>query len=210
MSRLSDITLIAQVVATGSHRAFGQLVEAHQEAVRRFLRRLTGGDEMQADDLAQETFIRAWQGIGGFRQLSGFETWLLRIAYHVFLDEKRKGGGFLASSPLPTSRRGEELLSGSEQAEMNLLPHGGGHTGGTECSDLWTWEGASFSLHHDLDLALATLVEVERTCVVLQCVEGQSIREIAQITGLNENTVKSHLLRGKKNLANYLRKNGYG
>jgi RNA polymerase sigma-70 factor (ECF subfamily) len=41
-------------------------------------------------------------------------------------------------------------------------------------------------------------------------VEGQSIRDIATITGFPENTVKSHLLRGKKNLADYLRRNGYG
>ena len=70
MQRLSDIALIAQVVTLGSERAFGQLVQAHQEAVRRFLRRLTAGDEMRADDLAQETFIRAWQGLSSFRQLS--------------------------------------------------------------------------------------------------------------------------------------------
>jgi RNA polymerase sigma-70 factor (ECF subfamily) len=178
MSRLSDIALIAQVVATGSHRAFGQLVEAHQEPVRRFLRRLTGGDEMLADDLAQETFIRAWEGIGSFRQLSGFETWLLRIAYRVFLDEKRK------VVALPA----EQVREPSEPSESS---------------------GERWSLHHDLDRALATLSETERTCVVLQVVEGQSIREISQITGIPENTVKSHLLRGKKNLASYLRKNGY-
>ena len=194
MSRLSDIALIAQVVATGSHRAFGQLVEAHQEAVRRFLLRLTAGDGMLADDLAQETFIHAWQGLKSFRAASNFQTWLLRIAYRVFLDEKRKQN----SSPLPASPKGEELLSGSEQAEMNLLPPGGGR------------EGASFSLRHDLDRALATLSEVERTCVILQCVEGQSIKDIAAITGLNENTIKSHLLRGKKTMATYLRRNGYG
>ena len=90
MAALSDIALIAQVVTFGSERAFEQLVQAHQEAVRRFLRRLTAGDEMLADDLAQETFIRAWQHMSSFRQLSGFETWLLRIAYRVFLDEKRE------------------------------------------------------------------------------------------------------------------------
>ena len=71
-------------------------------------------------------------------------------------------------------------------------------------------EGAGAGLlRYDFDQALATLSETERICVVLQCVEGQSIKEITQIMGLNENTVKSHLLRGKKNLANYLRKNGY-
>ena len=188
MSRLSDIALIAQVVATGSHRAFGQLVEAHQGAVRRFLLRLTAGDGMLADDLAQETFIHAWQGLKSFRAASNFETWLLRIAYRVFLDEKRKEGETHPQS-LPAE-------GSSDWATSSLVtPPQGGSGGGL--------------LRHDLDLALATLSEVERTCVVLQCVEGQSIKDIAAITGLNENTIKSHLLRGKKNLAEYLRKNGY-
>lgn len=187
MSRLSDIALIAQVVATGSHRAFGQLVEAHQGAVRRFLLRLTAGDEMLADDLAQETFIHAWQGLKSFRAASNFETWLLRIAYRAFLDEKRKDR---EAQPLP-----EE--GSSDWASPSLVtPPKGGAGGGL--------------LRHDLDLALSALSEVERTCVVLQCVEGQSIKDIAAITGMNENTVKSHLLRGKKNMAAYLRRNGYG
>lgn len=197
MAALSDIALIAQVVTFGSERAFGQLVQAHQDAVRRFLRRLTAGDEMRADDLAQETFIRAWQGISSFKQLSGFETWLLRIAYRVFLDDERKEKSRPDSLDLPTKPDKPENpdipdnpSSANDPASLK------------ESSD-------SFSLRHDLDLALATLSENERTCVVLQCVEGQSIKEIASITGLAENTVKSHLLRGKKNLANYLRRNGY-
>lgn len=187
MSRLSDLTLIAQVVATGSHRAFGRLVEAHQEAVRRFLLRLTSGDGMQADDLAQETFLRAWQGLRSFRAASNFETWLLRIAYRVFLDEKRKCQPLSAAQSFPSdgsSRRDDDPAS-----PENI--------------------GRDMALRHDLDRALSTLSEAERTCVVLQCVEGQSIKDIAGITGMNENTVKSHLLRGKKNLATYLRKNGY-
>lgn len=189
MAAISDIALIAQVVTFGSERAFGQLVQAHQEAVRRFLRRLTAGDEMRADDLAQETFIRAWQHLSSFRQLSGFETWLLRIAYRVFLDDERKQ----APSSSINEEKGLDALDSS--AQQPSAPTGG---------------DGGWALHHDLDLALATLSENERTCVVLQCIEGQSIKDIAAITGLAENTVKSHLLRGKKNLANYLRKNGYG
>ena len=186
MQRLSDIALIAQVVTLGSERAFEQLVRAHQKAVRRFLRRLTAGDEMRADDLSQETFIRAWQHLSDFRQLSGFETWLLRIAYRVFLDDERK------QSPL------DNAIDPADDSNSALSK---GKEGGVS---------ESFSLHYDLDQALYTLSETELTCVVLQCVEGQSIREIAQIMSLPENTVKSHLLRGKKNLASYLRRNGYG
>ena len=205
MPRLSDFVLITQVVTFGNERAFGQLVSAHQEAVRRFLRRLTAGDAMLADDLAQETFIRAWQHLKDFRQLSGFETWLFRIAYRVFLDEKRK------KDALPTLSIGEEAVtfdrSNSSSSRAQSAPSLAARAG----REIETTGGESdrFSLRHDLDLALSTLSETERTCVVLQCVEGQSIKEIAQITDMNENTVKSHLLRGKKKLANYLRRNGY-
>lgn len=193
MQRLSDFVLITQVVTFGNERAFGQLVSAHQEAVRRFLRRLTAGDAMLADDLAQETFIRAWQHLKDFRQLSGFETWLLRIAYRVFLDEKRK----VKEDSLPERPIKEGAESFEPKSFLSLKD-----SASSKADD-------RFSLRHDLDLALSTLSETERTCVVLQCVEGQSIKEIVQITGMNENTIKSHLLRGKKNLANYLRKNGY-
>lgn len=203
MAALSDIALIAQVVTFGSERAFAQLVKAHQDAVRRFLRRLTNGDEMLADDLAQETFIRAWQHLSSFRQLSGFETWLLRIAYRVFLDEERKEKN--RPTPLSLPKEGSDHLSNADIENYSgeeTAPSLTGRAGGES-------ESGAFALHHDLDLALATLSETERTCVILQCIEGQSIKEIAEITGLPPNTVKSHLLRGKKNLANYLRKNGY-
>lgn len=186
MQRLQDIALITQVVTFGSERAFSQLVRAHQEAVRRFLLRLTAGDAMRADDLAQETFIRAWQELSSFRQLSGFQTWLLSIAYRVFLDDVRKNKLTIQDTN-PT-------LPIEEQTETRART---------------APEESSWAVRHDLDLALATLAETERTCVVLQCAEGQSIKEIANITGLYENTVKSHLMRGKKKLAEYLRKNGY-
>jgi RNA polymerase sigma-70 factor (ECF subfamily) len=149
-------------------------------------------DRPLAEDASQETFIRAWQGLRSFRQMSGFETWLLRIAYNAFLDDERKE----KSRP-----RGEESVSLSDG--NSILNHN--RTAFIESQSLTS----DFSMRHDLDLALSTLSEAERTCVVLQCMEGQSIHEIAKITGMLENSVKSHLLRGKKNLAVYLRKNGY-
>ena len=67
----------------------------------------------------------------------------------------------------------------------------------------------SSSLRFDLYTALATLRPEERTCITLQLVDGYDIRQIAEITGLKEGTVKSHLSRGKERLANYLKQNGY-
>ena len=62
----------------------------------------------------------------------------------------------------------------------------------------------------DIYSAMAMLSDSERTCLTLQLMEGQPIDRIADITGLAQGTVKSHLFRGKQKLADYLRKNGYG
>jgi RNA polymerase sigma-70 factor (ECF subfamily) len=57
--------------------------------VRRFFLHLTLGDRALSDDLAQDTFLKAYTSIRSFRNLSGFSTWLYRIAYNVFYDELR-------------------------------------------------------------------------------------------------------------------------
>lgn len=89
MASLSDISLVAQVAITGNKRAFDQLVVRYQSPVRRFFLHQTLGDEQLSDDLAQDTFIKAYLNIGQFRSLSSFQTWLMRIAYNVFYDYTR-------------------------------------------------------------------------------------------------------------------------
>ena len=86
MSQLNDISLVAQVVVFKNTRAFDQLVEKYQSPIRRFFLNLTCGDSELSDDLAQDTFIKAYTNIASFRNLSSFSTWLYRIAYNVFYD----------------------------------------------------------------------------------------------------------------------------
>jgi RNA polymerase sigma factor (sigma-70 family) len=83
----SDSSLIAQVLVEDDRGAFAVLVNRHQPAVRGLLRRLCGGDVAWADDLAQETFVRAYRGLRRFRGGARLGTWLHRIAYNVFLDQ---------------------------------------------------------------------------------------------------------------------------
>src|SRR6476660_7539406 len=87
---VSDAQLIARAVVQDDRHAFGELVRRHQSAVRSTLRRLTGGNIAQADDLAQETFLLAYRNLKSFRQDAKFSTWLYRIAYNVFLADARK------------------------------------------------------------------------------------------------------------------------
>ena len=87
---MEDAPLIARVVADDDRHAFATLVRRHQSAVRGFLLRLCCGDGALADDIAQETFLRAFQRIGSYRSEGGFTSWLLAIAYRTFASEKRK------------------------------------------------------------------------------------------------------------------------
>jgi RNA polymerase sigma-70 factor (ECF subfamily) len=85
----SDTALVARVVADDDRGAFELLVRRHQSPVRNFLRRLGRNDVERANDLAQETFIRVYQGLRSFRGSARFSTWLFRIAYHTFLNDER-------------------------------------------------------------------------------------------------------------------------
>ena len=90
LSKLDEIRLLAQCALADNRDAFGRLVEAYQPRVRRFLLNLTMGDDMLTDDLAQETFIKAYVGIRSFKGMSAFGTWLYRIAYNEFYNHTRK------------------------------------------------------------------------------------------------------------------------
>ena len=87
---LTDAQLVARTLVDDDHHAFAELVRNHQSLVRGLLRQLTRTDVFLADDLAQETFLRAYKNIRSFRGEARFSTWLYRIAYNCFREDARK------------------------------------------------------------------------------------------------------------------------
>jgi RNA polymerase sigma-70 factor (ECF subfamily) len=85
----SDGHLVARVVGARDSQAFDALVVRHQARVRNWLRQLTR-DAARADDLAQETFIRAWDRLGSLKNPAKFSSWVMKIAYTSFLQSHRK------------------------------------------------------------------------------------------------------------------------
>ena len=79
---------LARRAAAGDAAAFSALVRAHEAAVRRFLWRLAGE---AGDDLAQETFLKAWRLSGAYRVEGRYRAWLMRIAWTTFLGAHRAG-----------------------------------------------------------------------------------------------------------------------
>jgi RNA polymerase sigma factor (sigma-70 family) len=86
----SVASLVARVVADDDRAAFELLVRRYHSPLRNFLRRLTRDDIERADDLAQETFLKLYRSIHTYRGQAKFTTWLYRIAYNTFLNDRRK------------------------------------------------------------------------------------------------------------------------
>lgn len=90
LGKIEELSLISRCVLFDDRNAFGILVEEYQSGIRRFFLNLTVGDVALSEDLAQETFIKAYMNLRSFKGISKFKTWLYRIGYNEFYDWKRK------------------------------------------------------------------------------------------------------------------------
>jgi RNA polymerase sigma-70 factor (ECF subfamily) len=167
-----DQYLVALAVGSQDTAAFGELIRRHQSQVRNFLRKLTSGSIDEADDLAQECFLHAWDKLQTYSGRGSFIGWLLKVAYTTFLQSKRK------------SKRYAEVLDEA------------GHVADLE-SRSYTEDSEEVS---DLDKLLAVLTEEERAIMVMSYACGLSHREIGDATGLPVGTVKSIIFRGKEKI----------
>ncbi len=174
----SDVELVARVGAADDRAAFAELVRRHQSAVRLLLRRLTGGDEALADDLAQETFMRAYRALQSFEQKARLSSWLYRIAYNVFAADAAK-----------RRRRATDAWAEPPEPEPALAPASDGERAG---------------LRHDLGRALARLSVAERAAIVLTGVSGLTCEEAAEVLGCPVGTVKTNIHRGRSRLRQVL------
>ncbi|WP_287211737.1 RNA polymerase sigma factor [Muribaculum sp.] len=171
LSKWEELALIAKCATTDSRSAFERLVVEYSPELRRYLMNLTLGDASLTDDLAQDTFLKAYMSIRSFQGLSRFKTWLFRIAINEYYAYVRK--------------RREQRMDG--MAETPVI----------ECvTPLRNVEAGI-----DAQKCLAVLSETERSVVLLFYMNDLPIKEIVKITGMPEGTVKSHLSRAKVKMA---------
>jgi RNA polymerase sigma-70 factor (ECF subfamily) len=125
---LTDADLVARVLVDDDRHAFAEIVRRHHAMVRTLLRRLAAGDRARADDLAQETFLRAYRGLRGFAGRAKLSTWIGQIAYHAFLaDEearRRERGASATDEPKADDRGADraDLRHDLERAFAWLAP----------------------------------------------------------------------------------------
>ena len=118
MKQLDDISLVTQVAVFRDRKAFDHLVEKYQSPIRGFFLRQTLGDAQLSDDLAQDTFIKAYTHIASFHGLAGFSTWLYRIAYNVWYDYNRSHKQTLDIDTPTVSHKNAESSQGGLRMDL--------------------------------------------------------------------------------------------
>jgi RNA polymerase sigma-70 factor (ECF subfamily) len=153
----------------GDARAFEALYRAHVDRVYALCLRMSA-DRVRAERLTQDAFVRCWEKLGTFRGESRFSSWLYRMTVNVVLNDQR-------------SRKRRHLKL---ESTGDLGRYGSAAPVGKMEETI------------DVERALADLPEAARTVLVLYGIEGYKYREIAEITGLAEGTVKAQIHRARK------------
>jgi RNA polymerase sigma-70 factor (ECF subfamily) len=172
--------LVAAV--SGDERAFTRLYDRHVAALFAFCVGLTG-DRQAAQELAQDTFVRAWEKLDSFRGESAFSTWLHRIAVNLLLHESRTARRRALRVALES-----DLVTGPGPSPLDSAAQ---HLGEPE-------------VHMDIEAALTRLPAGARAVFVLHDIGGYTHPDIAQQLGIAEGTSKAHLFRARRLLRGML------
>ncbi len=163
---------LVRFAAAGSQPAFAELVHRHAAMLRTHLRRM-GAQGADADDMAQEAFIAAYEHLAEYRFDGPFSAWLKRIAARRYLKKLRSSQKYLLVDDMTPYESPE---SGAPEGRQTL------------------------NKAHNLDAALAQLRPAERLCVTLNFGGDLSHQDIADELKLPLGTVKSHIKRGLERL----------
>lgn len=173
---------VAELVARakkGDVRAFEQLIAEHKERVYQFAFACVK-NHAEAEDLAQEALIKAYRGLGSFREDASFSTWLFRIVKNAFLDEIKSRAAKEQKDTAPLDEGvATTLASPSDSPERSALRRQA--------------DGA-------VQAALAEVPPDFRVVVTMFDLQGFSYEEIAEVLGVPIGTVKSRLARGREAL----------
>jgi RNA polymerase sigma-70 factor (ECF subfamily) len=174
-----EAALVARAQA-GDQAAFTTLVDRYQRKIYRIGKNITQNNE-DAEDVLQETFLKAYEHLGGFQGNSKFYTWIVRIAVNEALMKlrKRKGDRFVSLD--------EPIETGEEEVKREIA----------------VWDDnpeqrySREEMQHILDEAVDDLKPDFRTVFVLRDIEELSTEETAEALGISVPAVKSRLLRAR-------------
>ena len=187
MKKISDDLHTILRFKTGDRATFEEIVLKYQNRIYNLCRHMLRSAH-DAEDAAQDTFIKAFQNLDNFKPKASFYTWLYRIAVNTCIDYKKRP--FLESI-FNISDEGEEFAL--EQASCEPSPE-----------ELYESRQLKLTLHKSLGKLSIKL----KTVILLREIEGLSYEEIAAILDVSIGTVKSRISRGREELKELMKKFG--
>lgn len=172
-----DQELVRQTLA-GDVRSFEEIVARHQQAVFRVVYRLLH-DKLEAEDVAQEAFIRCYQYLARYDQTRPFAPWLYRIATNLALSKLRRRKKYRM---VPLDEISYQI---AETDRIGLSPE-----------EIWEEEEAK----KDVVMAIKSLKAVDQTIIILRYFEEFSYEEIAGVLRTTRNNVEVRICRARKKL----------
>lgn len=167
----------------GDKHSFGKLIRKHEKYAYTLALRIVKNPE-EAEEIAQDSFLKAYQRLRTFEGKSKFSTWLYKIIYHESIRKLRKTKQYHLSL---------DQIQESEQNQVVFV------------------DGINSMLEKErralVQMALEKLKPIEAAILTLYYLDEQSIKEIEQITNLTEGNIKIQLHRGRKNMLGILNKN---
>ncbi len=181
MDTKSDRYYIGQVLA-GSMNAFSRLVDIHKDKAFNLAFRICGNRE-EAEEIAQDAFMKAYRSLKDFRMKSSFATWLYRIVYNtaVSLVRSRKKN-MLSLDEFPADVI--DFISAGKNEEESMLEY----------------------RNSLVNFALQNISEEDRGLITLFYYEELEAGEISRITGISRNNIKVRLFRARQKMAGIIRK----
>jgi RNA polymerase sigma-70 factor (ECF subfamily) len=159
----------------GDREAFGRLVDRYWDRLYRWLFHLAR-DRHRAEDLAQETFLKALAGLESFRPGSNFRAWLFRIGHNNFVNLKR--GERRGNQPIPEAAADDEVSASHAAADREAL--------------------------RAVSKAVADLPAEYRSAILLRADEGLSFKEIAAVLHTTEETARWRVFKARQKLVKVL------
>lgn len=161
---------------------FEKQIEEFYPRLHRSMTAYLSGSAIEAEDILQETFLKAYKNLDQFEGKSNMYTWLYSIARNKCIDEFRKQKYESNRSSIPVEEfelESDEYKSEDKREEVTLLKK-----------------------------AIMQLPEILRSIVVMKSIDGLSYPEISEVTGVNEQTLKNRMFRARKELAIILKQMG--
>jgi RNA polymerase sigma-70 factor, ECF subfamily len=174
-------------VLKGDQNAYGEIVELYKDKIFQLCYRMLG-NRHEAEDVAQEAFIRAYINIHGFNQSKKFSSWIYRIATNLCIDRiRKKKPDYFLDAEVPGT---EGLTMYSQIASDTDMPED---------------QLARLELQEIVQKEISNLPEKYRAVIVLKYIEELSLNEISEILDLPLGTVKTRMHRGRENLRQRLK-----